>query len=431
MTSSPNHPSHADTTPDLHVDEVHQRIARLVARGRKDLSTEQIALGDAVGRILAADVLSPVSVPPHDNAAMDGYAFSGAALQSAGAELDLRVVGKARAGAPWTGQLGPGEALRIMTGAVMPRGADTVVPQELCQPQAERVRFDRLRVVAGAHCRKAGEDLRAGGLALAAGTRLTPAALGLLASLGQAEVTVRRRLRVAVLSTGDELLQPGEPPRPGAIYDSNRTTLSALVRSLGLEPLDLGPVPDRADALAAALADAGRQADVVISSGGVSVGEADHTRSAVAASGELAFWHVAMRPGRPFAAGVLRGDAGAPMPIFGLPGNPVAAMVSFLVFVRPALLQLAGCGAAEVVSPPLVRARTSRALRKRPGRTEYQRAVLRRVPGALPVVDVALNQSSAVLSAMVAADALVVLPHDQGDVDAGEEVDVLLLDTLF
>ncbi|SIQ15610.1 gephyrin-like molybdotransferase Glp [Pseudacidovorax sp. RU35E] len=431
MTSSPQNSFHAGATADLHVDEVHRRIADLVARGCKDLPTERVALGDALGRILAQDVLSPVSVPPHDNAAMDGYAFAGAALDAGTGEVTLHVVGHARAGAPWTGRLGAGEALRIMTGAVMPTGADTVVPQELCRTEADRVRFDRRAVAAGAHRREAGEDLRAGGLALAAGTPLNAPALGLLASLGQAHVAVRRRLRVAIVSTGDELLQPGEPARPGAIYDSNRATLSALVRGLGCDVVDLGPVPDSAQTLADVLAAASRQADAVISSGGVSVGEADHTRAALADAGELAFWHVAMRPGRPFAAGVLANDSSAPSLFFGLPGNPVAAVVSFLLFVRPALLQLAGRSADLAPMPPLVRARTSHALRKRAGRTEYQRAMLRQVPGALPVVDVAPSQSSAVLSAMVGANALIVFPHDQASVQAGDEVDVLLLDGLL
>ncbi|WP_295528311.1 gephyrin-like molybdotransferase Glp [uncultured Pseudacidovorax sp.] len=430
MTSPPAclPPAHAS---DLHVDEVHRRIDALIARCRPVLPAENIALDRALGRVLGQDVHSPVSVPPHDNAAMDGYAFASSALQQGADEpLHLRIVGKARAGAAWAGTVAPGEAVRIMTGAVMPDGADTVVPQELCEADDTTLRFAPHAVVAGANRRQAGEDLQAGGLALARGERLGAAALGLLASLGQTHVGVYRRLRVAVVSTGDELLQPGQPPRPGAIYDSNRATLSTLVRQLGAELVDLGPVPDDPGVLAALFTSAAHQADLVLSSGGVSVGEADHTRAALAQAGELGFWHVAMRPGRPLAAGLLQGAGGHAALFLGLPGNPVAAMVSFLIFGRQALLQMAGCGPAVARLPPLLRARTRQALRKRPGRTEYQRALLQPVPGDLPVVDVAANQSSAVLSAMVAANALVVLHHDQGSVQPGDEVDVLLLDAL-
>ncbi|MGC4243449.1 MAG: molybdopterin molybdotransferase MoeA, partial [Herbaspirillum sp.] len=299
MTSSPASlpPAHAS---DLHVDEVHRRIDALIARCRAVLPAENIALDQALGRVLAQDVHSPVSVPPHDNAAMDGYAFASAALQQAAEEtVHFRIVGKARAGASWAGTLARGEAVRIMTGAVMPDGADTVVPQELCEADDTTLRFAPHAVTAGANRRRAGEDLQAGGLALARGERLGAAAIGLLASLGQTHVSVYRRLRVAVVSTGDELLQPGQPPRPGAIYDSNRATLSTLVRQLGAELVDLGPVPDDPGALAALFASAAHQADLVLSSGGVSVGEADHTRAALAQAGELGFWHVAMRPGRP------------------------------------------------------------------------------------------------------------------------------------
>lgn len=429
MTSSPS-PEPSPATADLPVDEVRHRIEALVARCGPGLPVAHVELGQALGRVLAQDVHSPFSVPPHDNAAMDGYAFDGGALRHGEGAVALQIVGRALAGAPWAGTLAAGQAVRIMTGAVMPAGADTVVPQELCDADGSALRFARDAVAIGANRRRAGDDLCAGGLALARGERLGAAALGLLASLGQTQVAVHRRLRVAVVSTGDELLQPGQALRAGAIYDSNGAMLAALVRQLGCEWVDPGAAPDQPQALAARFTAAAAQADVVISTGGVSVGEADHTRAALAQTGELGFWHVAMRPGRPFAAGLLHRPGQSPALFLGLPGNPVAAMVSFLVFAREALLRLAGCRADVAALPPPVRARTRQALRKRPGRTEYQRAVLRPIDGGLPEVDVAANQSSAVLSAMVGANALVVLPHAQGGVQAGDEVDVLLLDAL-
>ena len=339
----------------LSVDGVQAFLSHLVAPAVVR-ERESVALFDALGRVLSEDVISPFNVPPHDNSAMDGFAFDGAQLEAAAAEIRLRIAGTAFAGAAWRGTLTGGEALKIMTGAVMPAGCDTVVPQEFCTVDGDAVRFPAAALRRGDNRRFAGEDLMQGRPALRRGEPLTPAALGLLASLGLAQAPVSRRLRVAYFSTGDEILSLGDAPREGAVYDSNRYTVFGLLTRLGCEVVDLGMVRDDPAALAAALRDAADRADAIITSGGVSVGEADHTRAVMQQLGDMAFWRVAMRPGRPMAVGLIPRDAQAgPAVLFGLPGNPVAVMVTFLAFVRPALLQLMGCHAAP---SPMLRARS-------------------------------------------------------------------------
>ena len=412
---------------------------------------ERIALRDAIGRVLSEDIVSPVSVPPHDNSAMDGFAFDGALLsETARDALRLRVVGTALAGAPWRGQLAATDAVRIMTGAVMPAGLDTVVPQEFCVierderdeghegDKRDRITFPAKALRRGDNRRFAGEDLMQGQPALKRGERLSPAALGLVASLGLPMVPVVRRLRVAYFSTGDEILSLGDAPREGAVYDSNRYTLFGLLTRLGCEVIDLGLVGDDPTALAATLQNAARDADVIVTSGGVSMGAADHTRAVMERQGDVAFWNVAMRPGRPLAVGLIsrEPEAGAAIPatpalLFGLPGNPVAAMVTFLVLVRPALLRVMGCHAAASAPLPLLRARSAGPIRKKPGRTEYQRGFVEAKASGLPEVRIAGNQGSGILSSMVAANGLVVLHHDQGSVAAGDEVDVMMFDGLI
>lgn len=411
----------------LSVEGVQAFLARLVmpAAGRPQ---DTVPLHLALDRVLARDIVSPFDVPPHDNSAMDGFAFDGAMLDGAPGELRLRIAGTALAGACWHGRLQAGEALRITTGAVMPPGLDTVVPQELCTVADGEVRFAATALRRGANRRRAGEDLAAGRAALREGDRLGPAALGLAASLGLASLPVWPRLRVASFSTGNEILSLGEAPRAGAVYDSNRYTLLGLLTRLGCEIVDLGVVRDDPVALEATLRQAAQQADVIITSGGVSVGEADHTRAVMQRLGDIAFWRIAMRPGRPMAVGLIARSDGSDALLFGLPGNPVAVMVTFLAFVRPALLQRMGCNAAHRAPPPLLRATTASAIRKKPGRTEYQRGFVRTVPGALPEVCIATNQGSGVLRSMAEANGLVVLHHDQGSVAAGEAVDVMLFD---
>jgi molybdopterin molybdotransferase len=400
----------------LAADAVNDFLARLVEPLRE---TEQVALFDALDRVLAQDLVSPISVPPHDNSAMDGFAFDGAQL-AADRPLTLEVVGTALAGSAWHGSVAAGQCVKIMTGAIMPAGLDTVVPQEFTRADGQRITVPAGVLRRGDNRRLRGEDLQAGAPALLAGQRLGPAACGLVASLGMGTVTVVRRPRVAFFSTGDEILSVGEAPREGAVYDSNRYTVAGLLRKLGCEVIDLGVVRDQPALLEAAFRDAAAHADAIITSGGVSVGEADFTKAMMKQLGDVAFWKIAMRPGRPMAVGSIGRSV-----LFGLPGNPVAVMVTFLAFVRPALLRLMGANATQ---PPLLKARSQEAIRKKAGRTEYQRGwVSTAADGALQVRTTG-NQGSGVLSSMVQANGLIVLHHGQGNVAAGDPVDVMMFD---
>jgi molybdopterin molybdotransferase len=385
--------------------------------------TESVDIFDALGRVVAKDVISPIDVPPHDNSAMDGFAFNGKHLSLEG-PLTLKVIGTALAGKAWQGQVGPNECLKIMTGAIMPEGLDTVIPQELCQAMtADSIQFDSRILKTGDNRRHRGEDIAKGKPALLMGARITPAAAGLLASLGVPKVTVYRRLRVAYFSTGDEILSLGEAPREGAVYDSNRYTIHGLLEDLGCQMIDMGVVKDNPTLLEQAFTQAASQADAIITSGGVSVGEADFTKTMMKKLGDVAFWKIAMRPGRPMAVGRIKQDHRSAV-LFGLPGNPVAVMVTFLAFVKPALMQMMGCTA---IPTPLARARTREVLRKKPGRTEYQRGIVsRNSEGELEVVTTG-NQGSGVLSSMVQANALIVLQHTQSTAQIGDWVDVLML----
>ncbi len=408
---------------NIDVDAARAAIARVLEPIRGD---ETVPLHEAVGRVLAADVISPIDVPAHDNSAMDGFAFDGGQLAADGPTA-LRRVATVYAGSPFTGTVGAGECVRIMTGAVMPAGLDTVVPLELCQADGDAVRIAPGVIRRGENRRRQGEDLARGKPALQAGRLLRPADLGLVASLGFETVTVRRRLRVALFSTGDEVVAPGQPLPPGCIYDSNRFALAAALQRLGMQVVDLGLVRDDREALQATLDRAVAEADVVLTSGGVSAGDADYTREMLARMGEVAFWKVAMRPGRPFAFGPLQGPGGRRSWLFGLPGNPVAALVTFYVFARDALLQLAGATPAPV---PRLQARSVAAIRKRPGRTEFQRGIVGRAADGAWEVRLTGSQGAGVLRSMSEANALVVLGHAQGSVDAGGPVEVWLFDGL-
>lgn len=415
----------------LSANAVTEFLARLVT---PVAGVENVGVFEALGRVLAHDLVSPISVPPHDNSAMDGFAFDGSALAK-GQPLSLRVVGTALAGQPWHGSVGPGQAVKIMTGAVMPAGLDTVVAQELARVEGDNVQIPAGLLAPGDNRRLLGEDLLQGKPALQAGELLGPAALGLIASLGIAQVQVRRRLRVAYFSTGDEILSLGEPSRAGAVYDSNRYTVYGLLTRLGVQVIDLGVVADEPLALEAAFRHAARSADAIITSGGVSVGAADHTKSMMAKlsgdSGGVAFWRIAMRPGRPMAVGRIAAQTGGSdgaersAVLFGLPGNPVAVMVTFLAFVRPALLRMMGCAARPT---PLLRARSAEAIRKKAGRTEYQRGIVHTATDGTLQVATTGNQGSGVLRSMVQANGLIVLHHDQGNVAIGDEVDVMVFD---
>ena len=405
----------------LSVNKAQEFIQHLV-QTLPTIATEELPLMQALGRIVAEDIVSPINVPAHDNSAMDGFAFDGAQLGTS--PLKLRVVGKALAGKAWQGSVATGECVKIMTGAVMPLGLNTVIAQELTTINTTGietiVEIPAGLLQIGDNRRKAGEDLQRGLPALTVGNTLTPAALGLVASLGVAKVKVYRQLRVAYFSTGDEVLSLGDAMREGAVYDSNRYTVFGLLSRMGCEVIDMGVVRDDPALLEQAFKKASDTADVIITSGGVSVGEADFTKAMMKKLGDVAFWKIAMRPGRPMAVGRLGNCI-----LFGLPGNPVAVMVTFLAFVKPALLQMMG---GLPSSTPYLRAKSAVALRKKPGRTEYQRGFVCTLPDGTLQVEAAGNQGSGVLRSMVEANGLIVLHHHQSNVAAGEEVDVMMFE---
>ena len=405
----------------LSVDKAQEFIQHLV-QALPAIASEELPLMQALGRIVAEDIISPINVPAHDNSAMDGFVFDGKQLGTA--PLQLRVVGTALAGKAWQGNVKSGECVKIMTGAVMPEGLDTVIAQELTTLKAADgetvVEVPAGILQAGDNRRKAGEDLQRGLPALMAGSTLTPAALGLVASLGIAKVKVYRQLRVAYFSTGDEVLSLGDALREGAVYDSNRYTVFGLLSRMGCAVIDMGVVRDDPVLLEDAFKQAASSADVIITSGGVSVGEADFTKAMMKKLGDVAFWKIAMRPGRPMAVGRLGNSI-----LFGLPGNPVAVMVTFLAFVKPALLHLIG---GTPSTTPYLRAKSAVALRKKPGRTEYQRGFVRTLPDGTLQVEAAGNQGSGVLRSMVEANGLIVLHHHQSNVAAGDEVDVMMFE---
>jgi molybdopterin molybdotransferase len=407
-----------DKQISISIDDAFVQILRLTSHVK--LGTEVIPLKDAFGRVLASDIVSPVSVPPHDNSAMDGYAF-----RYSDGILELAIVGKAFAGKAWRGTVGANECVQITTGAVMPDGVDTVVPSELVTLNDNKISFSHKAFFAGDNRRLKGEDIREGDVALSAGQVLSPAALGLAASLGLPTAHVFKRLRVAYFSTGDEILSLGEPPREGAVYDSNRYTVFGMLTKLGVEIVDLGVIPDNKNALEAIFRKASSSADAVITSGGVSVGEADHTKTMMRKLGDVEFWRIAMRPGRPMAVGTLKRSDGSKAVLFGLPGNPVAVMVTFLALVRPALLQMMG---AKAVPTPMLQAKSTMPIRKKAGRTEYQRGIVSTDARGELVVQITGNQGSGVLSSMVQANGLIVLSHEQGDVAAGDTVSVMMFE---
>jgi molybdopterin molybdotransferase len=398
------------------VDKAREVIARFLA---PITATERVHVRAALGRVLGADVISPLDVPAHDNSAMDGYAVRFADLRSDG-EVGLVVAGTAFAGTPYAKELGPGEAVRIMTGGVVPRGADTIVMQEHVKTREGHV------IIGGGHrkgqnLRRAGEDLKGGEPALRKGRRLRPADVGLIASLGVPEVTVYRRLRVAFFSTGDELVSIGTIPSEGQIYDSNRYTIHAMLERLGCEILDMGVVRDEPKLLETAFVEAASSADVVVTSGGVSVGEADFVKDLLGKLGEVVFWKIAMKPGRPLAYGRVHGAH-----FFGLPGNPVSVMATFYQFVRDALLKLAG--EDPLFPAPTFKVPCTSSLKKAPGRTEFQRGILSRDESGQWSVRVTGEQGSGILRSMSEANCFIILPTEQGNVAPGTLVDVQVME---
>ena len=438
MSHSPNQP--ILLTSSLHVDDARKAIAGLVndliaenADLKDPADIETVALDQAINRILAADLLSPIDVPAADNSAMDGFAFNSECLNTNSATIELRVAGTALAGKPYEGSIHAGECLKIMTGALMPAGCDTVIPQEFTTAKDNlTIEFKQDQLKPGENRRLSGEDLQKGKPAIAAGRLLRPSDLGLAASLGIASLPVKRKLKVAILSSGDELRALGQSLDAGSIYDSNRYSLTGLLNRLNLEIIDCGIVRDDPTSLKQAFIEAASKADVLISSGGVSVGEADFTKQIMQELGDVGFWKIAMRPGRPMAFGILKSAVGKSPTrktlFFGLPGNPVAVMVTFYQFVRAALLQLNGANQTE---PPLTQAIAEAPIRKKAGRTEFQRAILERRTDGKPTVRLTGSQGAGILRSMSEANCFVILGHEQGNVAAGDWVDVALFDGLL
>ena len=390
--------------------------------------TERVPIREALGRVLAQDVVPAINVPNHDNSAMDGWAVRSSDLHSSRGSV-LKEIGSAFAGRAFDGEVAAGQCVRIMTGAIVPRGADTVVVQEVCN-QEKAADGVRIKVPAGQkprqNVRLAGEDLKAGVPVLKAGQPLRAAELGLVASLGIGELEVKRRLRVAFFSTGDELVSIGTPLAEGQVYDSNRYTLHGMLSDLGVEIIDLGVVADQPARLEAAFREGAKRADAIITTGGVSVGEADFVRQLMAKLGEVLFWKIAMRPGRPMAFGQIEHGKNAAF-LFGLPGNPVAVMVTFHQFVRDALLALGG--RTDDFRIPLFKVPATHTIRKVPGRTEYQRGILFQEHGHW-LVRTTGQQGSGVLRSMSEANCFIVLEHERGRVEAGEQVSVQLMQAL-
>jgi molybdopterin molybdotransferase len=381
--------------------------------------TLRVPVRSALGRVLAEDVLSPVDVPAHRNSAMDGWAMRGGDLKDEG-ETTLQEIGVSFAGRPFAGSVGPGQCVRIMTGGVVPLGADTVVMQERAKASGKSVAFAPGQK-SGQNVREAGEDLKAGSVALRKGRIVRPAELGLIASLGIGEVAVYRPLRVAFFSTGDELKSVGTALGEGEIYDSNRYTLYGMLTRLGCEVLDMGVVRDERKLIERAFNEAAANADVVITSGGVSVGEADFVKEMLGNLGEVVFWKIAMKPGRPLAYGKI-GSAH----FFGLPGNPVSVMVTFYQFVRDALLELSGANPVEPV--PTFMATCTARLKKAPGRTEFQRGILTRAADGTLAVKPTGEQGSGILKSMSDANCFIILGDTTGNVEPGTQVEVQLLE---
>jgi molybdopterin molybdotransferase len=402
----------------LNVDEALQRI--------RDALTpisgfERCALRDAHHRIVAAPVTSPLNVPAYVNSAMDGYAIFGGDIPSEG-EVTLAVIGSSFAGTPYDGTLQPGQAVRIMTGAMVPEGADTVVMQELAKRDGDNVTIGSGHK-SGENVRHIGEDIAEGGVVLSPGQKIRAPELGLLASLGVAEVTVRRRLRVATFSTGDELCSIGEQPESGQIYDSNRYSLFGMLRDIDVEQIDMGVIRDDPQAISEAFQSASEIADVLITSGGVSVGEADFVKQTLDRLGQVDFWKIAMKPGKPLAFGTVNNAV-----FFGLPGNPVSVMATFYQIVQPSLRYLTG---ENAIQPLRLKVKAADRLKKRPGRQDFQRGILKTDANGELQVHTTGHQGSHILSSMSQANCFIILSAESGMVEAGEWVEVEPFEGLF
>ncbi|WP_419833629.1 molybdopterin molybdotransferase MoeA [Endozoicomonas atrinae] len=395
-------------------------LATLIGGVKPVSGTETVSLEDSLGRVLAEHIVSPINVPSHDNSAMDGYALILKDLQN---HDTLPLAGQSLAGHPFSEEIPAGHCIRIMTGASIPKGADVVIMQEQTETTDQGIHFLQKPEKIGNNIRKAGEDIPEGSRVFTPGRKVSPQDIGLLASLGIANVTVYQKVKVAVFSTGDELKLPGEPLGQGDIYDSNRFVIKAMLKKLDVEIIDLGKIPDDKEALRKAFLKADQEADAVISSGGVSVGDADYTKDILDELGETGFWKLAIKPGKPFAFGQLPNSV-----FFGLPGNPVSATVTFQQLAAPALRHMMNQQPVEKVELTLS---TQTQLKKRPGRRDFQRGrLVYSESGELQVMSTG-HQGSGVLSTMSHSDCYIVLAEEDGDKQAGDLVKVQLFDELL
>lgn len=412
----------------LRIDDAQQLMQAFVENFHISLGMEVIGLQQALGRVLAKDLISPIDVPIADNSAMDGYAFNSAALKdSTSSTISLKQIGTALAGKPFLGNIPISSCVRIMTGAIMPSGCDTTIPQELVRVDGEQISFSDTTIKPGDNRRLRGEDLFKGQPAILAGKIIRPADLGLIASLGIPQIEVYKKLRVGFLSTGTEIRSLGQALDPGSIYDSNRYTIFGMLSRLGVEVVDFGVLADDPIKLRNAFHEVAASCDAVITSGGVSVGEVDYTKQIMQEMGDIGFWKLAIRPGRPMAFGSINTDNHQCV-LFGLPGNPVATMVTFYQLVQPTLLRMAG---ASVRTPPVTKARLSHIIRKSLGRTEFQRGTLSIGADGMSIVTALPSQGSGVLSSMSQADCLIILGNEQATAEAGDLVDVLVFEGLI
>jgi molybdopterin molybdotransferase len=394
---------------------VNEALALILTDVQQASGYERIVIEKANKRTLAEAIVAPCNVPAHTNSAVDGYAICCAELTQ-NSTSKLEVIGVAYAGEPFVGNIKPSQCVRIMTGAIIPDKADAVVMQEHAEIQDAAIVIDD-RHKPGQNIRKAGEDIRLGETILQPGKNLTPADIGLMASLGRAEVNVNRKLKVAIVSTGNEIYKIGQALVPGAIYDSNRYLLLSMLDRPDIEIINLGIHKDNLEELTKTFQEAGRYADVIISTGGVSVGGADYTKAALQSSGEIKFWKIAIKPGRPLAFGKINNSV-----FFGLPGNPVAVTVTFYQFVLPALEKMLGIQNKAIA--PVFLAQTTEDLRKKPGRTEIQRGIIEQNVNGVWAVKTTGKQGSGILRSMSLANAFIILDHHQTAVKAGEWVKV-------
>ena len=419
-TASPKHdPSCMDEFDPGSLD-TKQALQQILDAVELVAESENIPIRKALERAAASEINSKINVPGHTNSAMDGYAIRGSEIPINGQKA-FSVVGTSWAGRPYLGSVSDGECVRIMTGAAMPENTNTVIMQERVEKDEEKILIDHNNKL-GQNVRQAGEDIPIGATVLTTGKTITPAELGLLASAGISEVCVFKKLRVAFFSTGDELRPVGSTLEKGQIYDSNRYTLYGMLARLGVEIIDMGVVKDDRGAVEEAFLNASRQADVIITSGGVSVGEADFVKETLEKIGEVNFWKVAMKPGRPLAFGKINNAW-----FFGLPGNPVSVMVTFYIFVQPALKKMMGRAYLE---PLVISATCCTKLRKRPGRVEYQRGILTKTDTINHEVNKTGAQGSGILRSMSDANCFIILPMESSGVEVGDTVQVLPFESI-